>query len=144
MSASIEEAIRAYLLTKSAVIAITTTIRPYELDERDVPPGITISVNKRRPCTFISNGKSDLTYANITVTAISKRGSQAAALSQAVENNGTTPGTGLDGCTVTTGVLAFDAIRDDSESDYAPFLDGSNNGHYYCESHYTVSYRDPA
>lgn len=144
MSAKIEDAIRTYLLTRSAVTAITSVIRPDQLEIGDVsktsPYAVVISVDGEKPCNFLS-GRHDLTYSTVTVTALSKKKSQSRELAKAIKDNGTNPGTGLAGATVTTGDIPFDAVLESMEADFYPYDDGSPDGTHAVISTYTVSYR---
>lgn len=139
---TIEEAIRAYLLTRTAVTALTTVIRADVLDQRDKPQTtacIVISVDEENPCNTL-DGSGGLVFAMISVASLCGNEAKARQLAKAVQKNGTDPGTGLDGCNVTTGDLPFDAQREQTTAGYWPNEDGSPSGIFAVISKYTVSF----
>jgi len=138
---TIEESVRAYLLTLSAVTTITTVIRPDELDQRDKPherPAIIISVDNEDMDNTL-DGVCDMVNARIMVSAISSNKTSARLLAEAIRTNGTNPGTGMAGCT-TSGTLPFRAMLESRTSGYIPKEDGSASGLYSVDSMFAVTY----
>lgn len=141
---TIEEAIRAKLLTMSAVTAITSTIRADELMQSDVKPGeaaILISVDNIHYENTL-DGKCNMAEARITVSSVSGKRSQARALGEAIRTNGTNPGTGLAGCTVTTGDLPFQLMLMDDSIGYVANGDGSDSGLHSMDSEYFATFNE--
>lgn len=139
---TIEEAIRAKLLTMSAVTAITSTIRPDELSQKDVAPGqaaIIISVEDEEFDNDLS-GTTNLVAARVIVSTVSGKRSMARSLAEAVRANGTNPGTGLAGCTVTTGSLLFQAMLEKRSAGFVANDDGSESGYYSVDSVYYCTF----
>lgn len=139
---TIEEAIRAYLLTRDAVTDITTVIRPYRLEQTDKPnqtPVIVIEIEGENPCNTL-DGSGGLVFATVSVSALSTNEGRARVLAKAIQKNGTDPGTGLDGCRVASGGLPFDAQREETTAGYWPNEDGSPSGIFAVVSKYTVSF----
>lgn len=139
---TIEAAIRAWLLTRDAVTALTSLIRVDVLAQTDdvrKTPGIIISVEEESPCNTL-DGSGGLVFSTISVTAVCGNEARARQTAKAIQKNGTDPGTGLDGCNVTTGELPFDAQREQSTAGYWPNEDGSDSGIFAVVSKYTVSF----
>ena len=138
---TIEEAIRQKLLSMDAVTAITTTFRPIELMQTDRGPTISIHVFEKNYTNDIS-GRCSLVDVRAVVSASSGNKAQAEALAEAIRVNGTDPGTGLAGCTVTTGGLPFQAMLIKDELEYVANQDGSNSGRYMVDSIYVLTFEE--
>lgn len=142
----IETAVRAYLLTLSAVTAITTTIRPHELNQDDVPVNSTASailivVLKENFANTI-DGKCPLVSANVLVRAINRKLSSTRTLAEAIRVNGTDPGTGMAGANVTTGSLPFMAMLEEREVDVVRDQDGSDTGMWSTDSLFYLTFNE--
>ena len=140
----IEDALRAQLLTLTAVTALTTTIRTDTLAQQDAlaGPAVLIAVDEETPENTL-DGLGGLVEAKITISAVSSQRSQARALAEAIRTNGTTPGTGLAGFTGTTAGMFIDAaILERRQSGYIPEEDGSDSGLYSVDSHYLIQYTE--
>lgn len=138
---TIEEAIRAHLLTLTAVTAITSTIRPGELQQSDALPAITIGVKSKKSFTDLS-GKGGLVSAILMVSSISSRESGATGLAEAIRVNGTDPGTGLAGFRGTAGSLQIHATLTEDAVNYYAYEDGKDAGFFACEAIYDVMYSE--
>lgn len=143
----IEEALVTRLLAQTAVTALTSTIRPDQLNQTDHPtspddtiPGIIISVDDETFDDQNIEGTTDLVTARITISAISGKKRIARQLARAIAKNGTDPGTGLQGCKVRNGTVDFDAMLEKRMSGYIPNADGSDSGLYSVDSVFTVKY----
>lgn len=143
---TIEEAVRATILTFSAVTAITTTVRADELLQSDIPPrsgdlAILIGGVKENFKNFI-DGTCDLVAVTMIVSAVGRNKADARALSEAIRINGTDPGTGLAGIRVTTGDLPFMAMLEERTHDLVYDQDGSETGLHTWDSIYVVTYHE--
>ena len=139
---TIEEAIRAWLLTRTAVTALTSLIRVDALLQTDdirTTSGIIISIDEENPCNTL-DGSGGLVFATISVTAMCGNEAKARQTAKAIQKNGTNPGTGLDGCSVITGGVPFDAQREQATAGYMRNEDGSDSGIFAVVSKYTVSF----
>jgi hypothetical protein len=140
---TIQEAVRAWLLTRTAVTAITSTIRVDALDQRDKPDVtacILMTVDRKEYDTQNTDGKSDLVQATMMISAISGGRDSSEALAEAIRINGTDPGTGLMGSRVRSGGLNFDAMLESQDFGYIQNIDGSDSGLFSVDSQYTVFY----
>lgn len=142
----IEEAIRAYLLTLSAVTAITSTIRPNELIQSDIPPNSTDSaillVVLKETFSNTLDGTCSLVAANVLVRAINRKLSTTRTLAEAIRVNGTNPGTGMAGANVTTGDLPFMAMLEEREVDVVRDQDGSDTGMWSTDSLFYLTFNE--
>lgn len=141
---NIVEAVKTKILTLSAVTAITSVIRPHQLDQRDLSattPAVLINLDKEDAFTDQNiMGTTDLIRATILVSAVSTKLVTAWSLSNAIKLNGTNPGTGLKGCQVRSGSLYFDAMWEETTWDEMPAIDGSDAVRFFVTSTYTVPY----
>lgn len=140
---TIQEAVRAWLLTRTAVTAITSTIRVDALDQRDKPDVtecILMTVDRKVCVAQNTDGKGDLVQATMTISSISGGRDESEALAEAIRINGTNPGTGLMGCQVRSGGLNFDAMWESDDLGYIEDIDGKASGLFSVDSQYTVFY----
>lgn len=138
----IEEAIKAQLVTYAAITAAgcpVGSIRADELMQTDASPGITIEVVEETFDNDIS-GTTSLAGAKVIVSASSGNKAQARAIADAIQTNGTDPGTGLAGCTVLTGALPFQAMLPRRTFDRIPIPNGGNTSRYIVDSLYTLTF----
>lgn len=92
----IEDAIRAHLLTLSAVTALVDQrIRPGVLDEGDDLPAVVILVDDEEQQNDLELA-GGLVRASVHVHAIARSHRQARILTKLIAGNGTDPGTGLN------------------------------------------------
>jgi len=146
MAAKIEESLRTYLLTLSAVTDLvgtgdTARIRPDRLHEDDALPGIIIEVDNERPQNDLS-GVGGLVYAdvNIKCRAATKSGSRS--LAEAIRTNNTNPGTGLAGYRGTAGSQTIGAVLDGMQTSYMPAGDESDEGYYDTDCSYIIGFAE--
>lgn len=143
---TIEEAVRTRLLTLSAVAALTTTIKFYELLMTDLPQGGAAIVIRTANRTWDDDnnldGRTTLARATVIITSLSRKLSVASSLAEAVRTNSTNPGTGMGPCTVTTGDLPFQATLLSEETDRARDEDGSDIGVWSVEQTYALTFTE--
>ncbi len=143
---TIEEAVRAKLLTQVAVTALTSTIRVDQLDQTDTPededtPCILITVDQETFEDQNIGGTTDLVTATMTISGISSDRAVARAVALAIAKNGTDPGTGLQGyATARNAALVWDSMLERRVAGYIPTPDGSDSGLYSVDSVFTVKY----
>lgn len=136
---SIEEAIRARLLTMTAVTGITRVIRPRVLMQNEKRPAIMIGVNQKNYENTL-DGRCDMASASVSIFAISNKWEEADQLAEAIRTNGTDPGTGLGPCRVTTGPLQYQMMLTEQNVGFEPFDDGSELGDHFVESVYEMMF----
>lgn len=143
---TIEEAVRAKLLTMSAVTAITTIVRVEQAEQRDDILGAAAVLILLDAEVFEEgqtiDGRCELVIATMTISAISGKSTRARALAEAIRTNGTVPGTGLQGCNVTGLGLDFEAMLERRTYGTVPNEDGSDSGLFSVDSIFTVLYRE--
>jgi hypothetical protein len=142
---NIEDAIVARLLAQSAVSDLTTAIRPYKLRQDDKPendatPAILFTVDGESFDDQNIGGTTDLVTAKVTVSAISGKLRIARQVASAIRNNGTDPGTGMQGCKVRNGTVNWDAMLEARSVGIVMNEDGSDSGLYSVDSVFTVKY----
>lgn len=143
---TIEEAVTAQLLTMAAVTAISSTIRPDELLEEDLPRGdgaaaiLIHGLEEHFENTV--DGKCSLVSAMLTISALCRNKARARSLSEAIRTNGTDPGTGLAGANVTTGDLPFMAMLEDRSAGMVRDQDGGDTGIHSVDSVYYLTFTE--
>lgn len=137
---TLSQSIRDVLVTFSAVTALVPAkyIRPDERMQTDPSPGITIEVVKKLYDNDLS-GQTTLVGGTFLISSCSGKKIEAEAIAEAVRSNGTVPGTGLAGCSITTGDLPFQAMLTQDTYDYMPIKDGSNTGWFLVDSLYSFT-----
>jgi hypothetical protein len=139
---TIEEAIRAYLKTLTAVAAITDVIRVDRLvmkEARDGAAAIVIGIDQEL-FDNTTAGVCEQVEAKITIGCVSEDEAVARQLALAVRKNGTDPGTGLAGCQVTSGSLPFQAMLERRWVSGVPLPDGRDSGLFCAYADYAVFY----
>ena len=138
---TVQEVIRAKLLTMAAVTAITSTIRPDRLQQHDRLPAIMIEVPKKEYQNDLL-GTGGLVNATVMISGISSNRTLADSIGEAIRINGTNPGTGLAGFTGTVEGLKINAILTMQETKEYAFDDGKDSGFFSCDSTYEVWYNE--
>ncbi len=142
---NIEEAIIARLESQTAVTALTTAIRPYKLRQTDKPendatPVIVFSIDEEMFDDQNIGGTTDLVTATVTVSAWSGKLKIARQLASTIRNNGTDPGSGMQGCRVRNGTVDWDAMLEKRNVGVVLNEDGTDTGLYSVDSVFTVKY----
>lgn len=129
----LEEDIRTALVAMPAVTAIVGSganarIRPDRFHEEDgTLPAILVEVDHEDPLTDLT-GRGGRRQGVVTITCRASTRAAARALAEAVRNNGTSPGTGLDGYGGSE--TAFDSWCVGQTTAFVPKSDGSDHGYY--------------
>lgn len=141
MSTEIERAVRDFILTLDAVTAMVpaTSIKPDELLQTDPLVSIAIEVIEKNYDNDLS-GTASLVGAVVVVTSSSTDKSEAQQIADAIQTNGTDPGTGMAGCTVTTGFLPFQAMLMKQTFDRLLLPAGANVSRRIVDSQYTLTF----
>ena len=132
--ATIEELIRAALLTMDAVTAIVgegdaAKIRSDHSDEQDTPPYIVIEIDNEEHLNDLT-GKGGRVMADVNVLCRASTRTSSRLLSEAVRLNGTDPGTGLAGYEGTVLSTVLDCWLEDENLAEIPRDDGSKRRWY--------------
>ncbi len=145
---SIEDSIRAQLLTKTAVTAIVGTstaarIRPYKLWQKDniaTGSAILFRVNRETPQNDLTH-TGGLVEADVSIISCAQELADARALHEAVRLNGTNPGTGLAGDEWSLlGIDVQSCCLVYADPDFQFYRDDSDEGFYLMDAHYTLLY----
>jgi hypothetical protein len=148
MANEIEESLRAFLLTLSAVTDLTGTgalarIRPDRLEFREVIPAdkaaVIIEVDSERPLNTL-DGLGGRVYDDVNLKCRSTQKKVARELAEAIRTNGTDPGTGLAGYHGAAGTQTIDAVLEDMETSFNTADDASEQGYFDVDCHYVISY----
>lgn len=141
MSTEIERAVRDYLLTLDAVTEKVTAaaIKPDELLQTDPLVSISIEVIEKNYDNDLS-GTASLAGAIVVVTSSSTDKAEAQRIADAIQTNDTDPGTGMAGCTVTTGFLPFQAMLIKQTFDRLLMPTGGNVSRRIVDSQYTLTF----
>lgn len=146
----IEDAVRAFLLTRTAVVYLLGThseagdpsIRPDRLHQKDRLPGIAIVVEEEDHLNDLS-GKGGLVQATLIVSCLATTRRASRQLAEAVRTNGTDPGTGLAGYRGAAGSISeIHAQLNNSQTNYVPLKVDSDEGIYSTDATYEVWYHE--
>jgi hypothetical protein len=138
--ATIEDAVRSRLSGLAAVTAITSTIRPYRLQQADALPAVVVSVDEEQHENSL-DGLGGLVSAQVRIQAVAETLAVARSLSEAIRGTGGTTGmAGYEGTVL--GVEIQASILQRKQIDFQPYNDASDEGFYYVDSIYQIQYTE--
>lgn len=145
--AEIEESLRTYLLTLTALTGISgigtgdaAPIRPDRLHETDDDIGVIIEVDEDKLNDLTGRGGRVMADVNLVCRARTKEVSRQ--IAEAIRLNGTDPGTGLAGYTGAAGSQTIDAWLEDMQTGFVKDEDGSDQGFYDTNCSYVITFTE--
>jgi len=138
--ASIEDAVRSRVSGLAAVSTITSTIRPYRLQQGDTLPAVVVSVDEETHENSL-DGLGGVVSAQVRIQSLAETLAEARSLSEAIRGTGGT--TGMAGYTGTVSSVGIQAsILQRKQFDFTPYSDASDEGFYSVDSVYLIQYTE--
>lgn len=146
--AEIEESLRTYLLTLTALTGIsgigtgdTARIRPDRLHETDDDIGVIIEVDNENKLNDLT-GRGGRVMADVNLVCRARTKKVSRSIAEAIRLNGTDPGTGLAGYTGAAGSQTIDAWLEDMQTSFTKDFDGSDQGFYDTNCSYVITFTE--
>jgi len=136
--ATIEDAIRTRLTGLAAVTAITSTVRPYRLQEGDALPAVVVSVDEETHQNTMDDGLGGVVAAQVRIQAVAETLAGARALAEAIRGSAGSAMAGYQG--TISGLEIQGSVLQRKMIDFQPYGDASDEGFYYVDSIYLIHY----